>query len=347
MADVKLGTGEVRLDALDYLRGLAALGIMVYHLTSWIFGSLPADTFLGRLGTYGVSIFYVLSGITLYHVYFRQMVSLRGVGHFFIRRIFRIFPLLWIVTALAIMLSSTKPDALTVFLNLTGLFGFVAWDAYISTGVWSIGNELVFYALFPILVFSAKRKGYLWVTGGVLAVLFLYFAFGVLDPSESMTNEWSNYIHPLNQAFLFFAGFLAGHLLHSVKMPRTVSHILLWGGIAAFVLLPTTQDRIDLVTQWNRIWFTLICVIICVAVFKVKGNLPRRIHLPLVVLGHISYGVYLIHPLVYKAIRGVDLIGPTGLMVATIVITLILSYASYRFFEMPLNRFGKRISLRL
>lgn len=347
MEHTKTGSNEGRLDALDYLRGLAALGIMIYHLTSWIFGSLPSDSFLGRVGTYGVSIFYVLSGITLHHVYFAQMESLRDVGQFFIRRVFRIFPLLWLVTAVAIMLASTRPDSITIFLNLTGLFGFVAWDAYISTGVWSIGNELVFYALFPILVFSAKRKGFLWVTGGVLALLFLYFAFWVLDPNETLTNEWSNYIHPMNQAFLFFAGFLIGHLLHAVRLKRLVIHTLLWGGVTAFVLLPTTEDRIDLVTEWNRIWFTLLCVVVCAALFKVNGTLPGPLHLPLVMLGHISYGVYLIHPLIYKALRGLELLSPTGLMVMTVATTLLLAYASYRLFEMPLNRIGRRVSLRL
>ena len=56
---------KMRLPGLDYLHGLAAFGIMTYHYCSWIFGEQPAASFLGRLGIYGVAIFYIVSGQTL------------------------------------------------------------------------------------------------------------------------------------------------------------------------------------------------------------------------------------------------------------------------------------------
>ena len=61
-----------RLYNLDYLRGIVAFGIMIYHYFLWTFGKFSADTFIGRLGIYGVSIFYVLSGLTLYYVYYER-----------------------------------------------------------------------------------------------------------------------------------------------------------------------------------------------------------------------------------------------------------------------------------
>jgi exopolysaccharide production protein ExoZ len=74
-AIIKLTSQNImnRLYNLDYLRGLAAFGIMIYHYLSWTLGNFSADTFMGRLGIYGVSIFYVLSGLTLYYVYFDKM----------------------------------------------------------------------------------------------------------------------------------------------------------------------------------------------------------------------------------------------------------------------------------
>ncbi len=50
-----------RLYNLDYLRGLAAFGIMVYHYMKYTFGTFTADSFMGKIGIYGVSVFYVLS----------------------------------------------------------------------------------------------------------------------------------------------------------------------------------------------------------------------------------------------------------------------------------------------
>ena len=140
-----------RLYSLDYLRGLAAFGIMIYHYFSWISGSFSADTFMARVGIYGVSVFYVLSGLTLYYVYYDKMKpSRQDITSFFKKRLFRLFPLLWLVTIAAIFLSKEMPNFYNLFLNLTGLFGFIKWDIYFSTGVWSISNELVFYVFFPL-----------------------------------------------------------------------------------------------------------------------------------------------------------------------------------------------------
>ena len=69
-----------RLSSLDYLRGLAAFGVMVFHYSMWNFGLFKAEDFLGRVGLYGVAIFYVLSGITLYHVYFDKIGSPSAAG---------------------------------------------------------------------------------------------------------------------------------------------------------------------------------------------------------------------------------------------------------------------------
>ena len=55
-----------RLYNLDYLRGLAALGIMAVHLSTLADGPLSTQSFPGRYGVYGVSVFYILSGLTLF-----------------------------------------------------------------------------------------------------------------------------------------------------------------------------------------------------------------------------------------------------------------------------------------
>lgn len=199
-----------RLYNLDYLRGLAAFGIMIYHYLCWTVGEFSADTFMGRVGIYGVSIFYILIGLTLYYVYYDKMQpNFQEVFGFFRKRIFRIFPLLWLVTFIAIVLTRSIPNFLDLFLNLSGLFGFVKWQVYFSAGVWSIGNELVFYVFFPFFILFAKSNKPLFV--GLCTIIFslyLYFAFARLNPQLSLGSQWKDYINPLNQVFLFLSGFL-------------------------------------------------------------------------------------------------------------------------------------------
>lgn len=62
-----------RLYNLDYLRGLIAFGIIIYHYTSWCFGRYSAQDFIARVSVYGVSIFYVLSELAFYNVYCKKM----------------------------------------------------------------------------------------------------------------------------------------------------------------------------------------------------------------------------------------------------------------------------------
>jgi len=81
----------MRIKNLDFLRGLASVGIMMYHFTSWSFGLLSATSFLGRVGIYGVSIFYVLSGLTLYAVYSNKLdATYSGLKLFYTKRFYRI-----------------------------------------------------------------------------------------------------------------------------------------------------------------------------------------------------------------------------------------------------------------
>src|SRR4051812_42709272 len=108
-----LQQAQPRLPGLDYLRGLAAFGIMTYHYSSWTFGEQVASSFLGRVGIYGVAIFYILSGQTLSYIYSSklQLVSV-DLLTFFKKRFFRIFPLLWLATLLSIALSKHIPNGI-------------------------------------------------------------------------------------------------------------------------------------------------------------------------------------------------------------------------------------------
>ncbi|HLA57231.1 MAG TPA: acyltransferase, partial [Puia sp.] len=229
-----------RLHNLDYLRGLAAFGIMIYHYLSWTLGYFSADTLMGRLGIYGVSIFYVLSGLTLYYVYYDKMKPSRtDVIAFFKKRIFRIFPLLWLVTLAAILISAKMPDPYNLFLNLTGLFGFVKWDTYFSAGIWSIGNELVFYVFFPFFVLFAKSlKPLLILLSVVLLGLYIYFAFFRLNPDGNLHDQWRNYVNPLNQVFLFLGGFLIGLLLHRAPIKNWIALTGLLLAVVVFLFWP-------------------------------------------------------------------------------------------------------------
>lgn len=306
----------MRLYTLDYLRGLAAFGIMFYHLTQWAYGPHDPNSFIGKVGYYGVSIFYVLSGLTLYHVYFKKM-RIENVGKFFIKRFFRIFPLMWVVMLFTIWLQG--PFSLQMIAaNITGLFGFIRPWAYIGTGMWSIGNELVFYVFFPAFVlFYKKDHSSIWIIGVALFVIYLYFAF-------FEDYSWQSYVNPLNQVFLFYCGFMIGLKTPAVKH----SWIFVVAGVVLFILWPATSVS-DLVTGWGRLVFTLCCLLVVYGFYRLDF---KFLHWPLSKLGEASYSVYLVHPLVYFGIAQLNL-NAFVTVTSCIIVTLALSYLLYTQFE--------------
>lgn len=340
-----------RLYNLDYLRGIVAFGIMTYHYLGWTFGKFSADTFMGRLGIYGVSIFYVLSGLTLYFVYYDKMKPTKeDLISFFKKRIFRIFPLLWLVTFVAVILSRKIPNFYDLFLNLSGLFGFIKWETYFSPGVWSIGNELVFYVFFPFFILFTKSYKLLMIMLSTLILgLYLFFAFNKLNTSIELSEQWSIYSNPLNQVFLFLGGFFIGLFLHNIKIDNSVVIILFLLSIILFVFYPVFGDPINLVTGVNRLVFTTCCFIFCISFYKMTFTLPQFIHKPLTLLGEASYSVYLLHPIVYNitgiafSISGKYLFNvPESVRILiSILTTLSISYLVYQKFEKLFMKLGR------
>lgn len=340
-----------RLHSLDYLRGLTAFGIMIYHYTSSLYGEYDSSTFLGRIGVYGVSIFYILSGLTLYHVYYDSMKPSRSdILVFAKKRILRIFPLLWVVTILSVLINRTKPDFVDLFLNLSGLFGFIRWDKYFSAGVWSIGNEIVFYTFFPLFVFFMKRFRFLVVLFFLFAFgFYLYFSFFQLNTDLTLSDQWRSYTNPFNQLFLFFSGFLIGVFFTRIQLKNIYLLFILIIAIILFSTFPVIGNTINIVTGINRLIFTLLSISICCCFYKLNYTLPPFFHRIFETTGLISYSIYLLHPIVWSIVSKLIVLvnfndvyfSGKYIILTSVLITLIISYYSYNNFEKYFMRLSK------
>jgi peptidoglycan/LPS O-acetylase OafA/YrhL len=202
-----------------------ALSIMLYHFS----GQHDAATPLGRLGVYGVSIFFILSGLSMAIAYDRYVMDFRSSVTFFIRRMFRIWPLLWLAVALVAVPTyllgkgthGQDPYSITtIVLNLTTLFGFVAPTEYINMGAWSIGNEMVYYAFTPILIGAYHwRKSIGNALTLVTIGIGLLFAFSLLNSANKLEVQWAMYINPFNNFFLYCAGIAIFYSSDKVASP--------------------------------------------------------------------------------------------------------------------------------
>ena len=343
-----------RLESLDWLRGLLALSIMVYHLTGWKLYQPESDELLGRLGIYGVSMFFILSGLAMAAGYANYIRDLRTSAKFLVRRIFRIWPLLWLavaaVTMGGVLLKGEAVNWPLVLLNITTAFGFVSPGAYINTGAWSIGNEMVYYALTPALLVAYNRS--MRLGNGIVAAsvaVAVYLSFFALTPDATLASQWQVYINPFNNLFLYTAGVAIYYNAHALTLRPATALTTMIGAVALLAFYPGGGDLIAVVTGTNRLVFCLASVLIVLSFYKLTARPHRWIATPLATLGAATYGVYLLHPIAFPivelATRRLDLpVGPIEVIGATIALTIAMSMLLYEWFELPLIRLGKRIT---
>jgi exopolysaccharide production protein ExoZ len=339
---------ENRLKSLDWLRGLMAVSIMLYHLRD----RYECGTVLGRLGTYGVSIFFILSGLSMAIAYDRYIKDLRSSGAFFIRRLFRIWPLLWLAVGLHIVSMyrhGTSVSVAEILLNVSTLFGFIAPVHYMNMGAWSIGNEMVYYSLTPLLIGAYHFRRWLGNSITLIASMIgILFAFRLLDPRMPIESQWAVYVNPFNNLFLYCMGLAMYYTFRDAKISSRWYIGLLVGAIAAFVFYPSSGDSINIVTGVPRLAFSVISVAIVLGFWKCPPRLPDFIGNRLEQLGVATYGVYLLHPLVMQWTQPrLEALGIYEWHVFVLLVvgtTIALALFTYRFLESPLIKLGKRLT---
>jgi peptidoglycan/LPS O-acetylase OafA/YrhL len=335
-----------RISSLDYLRGLAAVGIMCYHMQLLNFGEVDAATALAKIKIYGVSIFYILSGLTLYKVY-AEKFSIKAIPEFYKKRIFRIVPLLLLATILTYLLDNEQPvSSFKLLCNIAVLPGIIRPDVFIANGAWSIGNECCFYLFFPVLLLLAKQnKWYLWFSILISMLIFIFFSFNVLQPIHTLGAQWALYVNALNQFFLFALGMGLASLKEA---PALLKRIALPCMIALLLLIfcyRVQGEPIILVTGNTRLVLTCYVAALCYCVYIADFNfLPKGIEWVLHTTGEISYAIYLMHPVVYVSLKRLigNAVSPYVLIGVTILITLPLSYVVYNRLEKYFITLGKK-----
>ena len=327
---------------------------MAYHLTGWQFAEPDSGGLLGRMGIYGVSIFFILSGLSMAIVYSNFIVGQRTSLIFFVRRIFRIWPLLWVCIGLQIMplavAGSGGVPIGKVVLNLTTAFGFVKPEAYINTGAWSIGNEMVYYAMTPFMLLLYRRRVAYGNSALALALaISLYFCFCLLTPQASLASQWRSYINPFNNLFLYLSGIAIYFNLKELKFKPWVVGGLFACSVGFLSLYPVTGDQITIVTGVNRLLFMLASLALVVSFYKFSQYhlVPGFISFPLEQLGIATYGVYLLHPIVCgylgRLLGKIGFPNPYLLFSLVIVLTIAVALLSYHLFEKKMMKLGKMI----
>lgn len=329
------GTGRAhrgeRIDALDALRGVLAIGVMIYHLLLWLY-----DIELNAVGSYSVYMFFVLSGFAMTWVYFDTERTDVPVRSFYVARIARIAPLWWVAVVGTVVVSLPAfPGWNALVQNLTFLSALGA-TRDIPVGGWSIEVEVVFYLLFPALIALVRTPRALAVaTVSALVIRMLYVS--ATWPGGEPAPSGPSYLTMPSFLVFFLGGMLAAQLRR--QLPRQVPRLLGASGLVVVVaVLSLNWVPLRELLSGPLSAVLVLASIVGVGLVACTPN-PSR---PWVrwcgdSLGQVSYGAYLLHPIVYLAVRRAGL--PRPMTVAVVVsVTLVLAWCSNRWFEMPAAR---------
>ena len=162
---------------LHALRGLAALSVIFYH-THLMNPPIPVGslTLMNSLGM-GVTLFFILSGFSLSLSNFDKMDSKDWMRSYVIKRIARIVPIWYTFVLITIVYHYFAYNVVfgesIILNNLTFTFPFIPGrnESIVWAG-WTVGVEMMFYAVFPIFLLTLRDniKGWLLVSIVTLAI---------------------------------------------------------------------------------------------------------------------------------------------------------------------------------
>ena len=323
---------EVKKDlpSVTMLRGIASLGVCIAHFTGTVNSKLIQQ--VGHYGTWGVSIFFVISGFIIPYSLFYSSYKFKNYPSFILKRIIRIDPP-YVLSILAIFLVSCAAqlspyhtsDIINLFNKNTLYHLFYLVDLlngkWFNGAFWTLAIEFQFYIFIGLLFPLINTKGAL--------IQFLFFSLLCVIPFLIDDYRFvSNYL----------LMFLTGIVLFCYMTNQINVYVFIFSAIIMLVL-NYLKSGIE----------GVLCPVISIA-FILFIKKPIK---PILFLGTISYSLYLINtPIGTDGFINflqnfiVSDNGRIGLMFLALPIIIFAAWVFYRVIEKPSLKLSKKIVFR-
>jgi peptidoglycan/LPS O-acetylase OafA/YrhL len=203
----RMGAPTRRLQSVDFLRGIAVLGVITLHarLCAWIglrqewerFRDISLLDHLSSLitmplviGGLRVPLFFVISGYLIHISQARSAAHAHGARldarNFYWRRFFKIQPPLWVALLITlgfdaltiwhqgqVIEPSRQHHWTTAFGQILGMYNILVPTFGSNGALWTLALEIQFYAVYPLWLMARNRNGWtvIWLTVLPLALI--------------------------------------------------------------------------------------------------------------------------------------------------------------------------------
>jgi peptidoglycan/LPS O-acetylase OafA/YrhL len=325
-----MGDGNRRRPALDGLRGLAALGVILAH---------AGTPFMTGAGTLGVTLFFVLSGFLITRLLVEELertgrIDLRS---FYLRRLRRLGPplvvFLAVVTALLVGTGEPLWGALSALTFTSNFASLVGVPLHLVGHTWSLSHEEQFYLLWPLVLIVLGRRHLTRLTPA-LAVVAVLVAANRIMLAVSGASLIRSFYSPDTRSDALLVGCLLALVLH-----RSVSlRVGRWAALAGVILLACAPfGREPLVVL--LVPATLSSAVLVAWAWTTAGG-GLLASAPIRGFGRISYAVFLWHMPTTELFLNIGLPWWQN-VVLTMVVSTVLAMASWRWVELPVLRGGR------
>lgn len=352
---------KIHFKGLNALRFYAAVSVVVHHImyNPRVWYGLPdlPDT-VGRLflnGTDAVHLFFVLSGflITYLMLVERERTGTVSVKKFYARRVLRIWPLYYaiiIVTAVVLPLviaNFQNPISNTFLAVLLLLFqGNIAFILYYPfpplEHLWSIAIEEQFYLFIPHVGKSGANLAKFFVAV-IVSWWLLMVITQLLVQDNFFTIFFTVLIEYMRYDCIAIGGLFACAYYFKSPFLKWIYHPVV-GGFSIIVTLFAAVFVQEILGIPYTV-FTAICFGIVILNIGTNERFVLKLDHPwLEEAGNLSYGIYMLHPLVllvflhFTREQMSESLYQFAIYPIIIVATIGLSWLSYRYFEKPFLR---------
>jgi len=324
--------------SIQYLRAMAAFLVLLSH-TVW--KSMQIDNITlawwHDAGTFGVDIFFIISGFIMTHTSQKLHQEPHAIGKFLKKRFIRIIPLYWFFTLIALCAFLLFPQMVnssggeTEIFKSFFLFPLKESENYLVSVGWTLEFEFIFYFVFSLgLLFSSSIGSMI-----VFSILTLSFLASVFF-SEWITN-YLTYALIHNLFFEFALGMLLYFITQNGKTIKNLYHFI--SIFIAIIWFYATFSGHAL-SGIRAIDSGVPAFLFSFGIISLEPFWQKRESSLLLNLGDSSYALYLSHPfvlvVVFTVYRKLENIVPQNeflMNLSMISISLLIGYLVHIWIE--------------